>query len=86
MEQHSEATMRSVWCIDCAADEKGPFLGAFFVLAARCGIDSLRSPFGRLRRLSPLRGSAELPTRGFQSGTPGTCLRAISKSCQYGGS
>ena len=28
-------------------------------------MDSLRSPFGRLRRLSPLRGSVELPTRGF---------------------
>lgn len=86
MGQLSAATIRSVWCIDRTADEKGPFRGAFFVLAARCGIDSLRSPFGPLRRLSPLRGSAELLTRGFQSGTPGTCLRAISKSCQYGGS
>jgi len=28
-------------------------------------MDSLRSPFGRLWRLSPLRGSDELPTRGF---------------------
>jgi len=35
------------------------------IMVARGRIDSLCSPFGRLWRLSPLRGSDELPTRGF---------------------
>ena len=39
--------------------------GARIGLSRFESMDSLRSPFGRLRRLSPLRGSVELPTRGF---------------------
>jgi len=39
-------------------------------LVARGGMDSLRSPFGRLRRLSALHASAEPPTRGFSEREP----------------
>jgi len=49
-------------------------------MAAKGRMDSLRSPFGRLWRLSPLRGSDELPTRGFSTGYRGVrCSTCIAK-------